>query len=382
MKNISLNISLGSKSSGVLNRLMNIPECHVIFIGPRVCARHDILMGSYENNNRISFLCLDVNDVILGNFLELINEAVNEILVELGDKVKSIMFFTGCQDCLIGTDFESIIMSLRNKYNIYFSYFQMNCMKSKKKNSMHSELYKSMFSFLKPTNKKEPTINLLGSMGSLHNESELLDILNPIGIKRILTIKGSKTFHNFLNMSNSILNIVTNQNYIELSNYMDRELGIPWIYLPVHYDLDRVLENYHKLLHRLKCEFDLTNYVNLTREKILNTKSLTRDIPINLNLLGVSYPYSLIKALIQYGFNVKDISAISFSYEKDEIEKEALSWILKNASHVSINKDKLFHGQVAKKLSTKEERIYFGFSAIDNLMDLIKEEVYQLKKTV
>ena len=106
----------GRQGNGYLS-LAEPEGTHLLFIGSRSCFRHK---GTQKmqllQEGRLSFLCLDEIDWITGAYLNLIEQAAEELIQDL--KPKHLVLFGGCQIELLSTDYESITKGLSEQYSV------------------------------------------------------------------------------------------------------------------------------------------------------------------------------------------------------------------------------------------------------------------------
>lgn len=371
-----ISVTPAKRFGGIIRLLMSVPGSHVMFVGPRVCSRHDILASLYLYYKRTSQLVLNEADIISGNMLQLIDNAVEEIITKGEEKPKAFMIYTGCQDCLMGTDYSGIISDLKEKYNIPFSHFVMNHMPMVGGRSTLAKICKGMFSLLKESDKCYSTVNYFGALCDLKEDNELIKLLDEKGVTNISTLKATKTFDEFRLMSRARLNIITNKDYIEVANDMEERFNIPWIYLPISYNIDEVSNQYENLSKIFNCDFNIEQYKKEAIENINKALEEVGQTPLELDLLGISRPYNLTKTMVEYGFNIKTIYIIQNDYIDDECEIKSLKWIRENASYIELNYERITINP--KEQITSEDNLfhvegeYFGFTAINHLMNLIK----------
>lgn len=370
-----LTISTAQRMLGALNLLMMLPENHVLFVGSKSCARHSFELGLLKHHERLSFLTLTDRELISGDFEPIIDKAIGEILRKVEHRPKVITLHSGCQMCFLAVDFEGISRNLGKKYGLHIGRFIMNRLLSSASDRVFPELFKSHFSFLQPKSSGD-TINLLGSIAYLEPENEIGNCLVQGGIKRTFTLNGLRDFSDFQEMAASRLNIVFHKDYFEAARDMEDRLCIPWIYLPILYDIEKVAEQYRVLGDALGFEIDVAAYRQNTVEKIQRTLDLLRDTPLSFELIGINKPFSMIQALVRMGFNVVGFNHVPYAAYDDEEESSILNWLKSHSKVDTLRNDPVQHRTTfgTELLENRWfEGAYIGFAAINNLMDLIKE---------
>lgn len=374
MEKDPLTIATAQRMLGALNLLMMLPENHVLFIGSGGCARHSFELGLLKYHQRVSFLTLTDTELVYGDFEGIIDEAIGEILRRAKPKPKAITLHSGCQMRFLAVDFNAIQNSLEEKHGVPIGHFTMNRMLSSASNRVFPDLFKSHFSFLRPQT-AAPTVNLLGSIAYLETENEIETYLAQGGIEKVLTLKGAEDFFAFQKMAGSRLNIILHQDYFDAARDMENRLGIPWVYLPIVYDPEEIMEQYETLAAILGFDLDIRAYKEKTLEKIKETLLLVGDTPLLFDLIGIYKPFSMIRALVKMGFNVVGFNHVPYAAYEDEAERAALNWLKKHSQVDTLRNDRLEHQTAfgSKQLENRWfEGAYVGFAAINNLMNLIK----------
>jgi len=372
----SLSITPVPPGGGVVRMLMLVPQCHLLFIGPVACARHDVLSSMYVYRDRVSYLCLEELDIITGNWQDLLVQAVGQIMDTVVLRPEAMLLYSGCQDSLIGTDYASLLTIFQKQYGIPFRHFAMNRMPSPSRAPLVHILNKSLYDFLEIQDEHKDTINLLGTMVPLALDNELFTLLDKAGVQDILHVKKFQKFHEFQNMGSSRANLVLHPNALLAAEEMETRLNIPWKFVPVSYSIAEIRIQYQQIEELLGCSFDLSRYEEKLRYVIEDTKKIMGTTGLTVNGTGVCRPYDLARALTEYGFRVDEL----FAGPVPEYDQAAWVWVQKNVTDLVIRQPVTpawthFERALIVELSSLEGA-YFGFAAVGHLMKVLQETFY------
>jgi nitrogenase molybdenum-iron protein alpha/beta subunit len=364
MLHSALEFNLGTKRNGVFSSFAVIPECQILFVGPLVCTRHDILTSMLQIKDKIAHLCVSETDVIMGNDIRLIEKAASELVEKAG--AKAIVLVTCCQNALIGTDFDSIKLMIREKLSIPVAVVEINRLhmfKAPKGAKLISCGVNDIIADFLIANKagkiniKEASANIIGPSLPIAAGNELFMLLNKAGYQ-MRHISSCENFDAFLKMSRSSLNIVTEPEALAAAKEMETQLGIPWIDMTFSLSFKTVCAQYLRLSQALNTALDVQKYIietNFLRKKALGLIGRT---PIIVDGKNVTRPFTVAHALIEYGFCVCEIRFNEFNSEENS-EKH---WIEEHASAIPVH---LFS---VRRSGQKNETV----PNEDHFMDLIK----------
>ena len=87
---------------------------------------------------------------------------------------------------------------------------------------------------------------------------------------------------------------------------MERRLGIPYLYAPGSYRVERIAEVYRSMAERTGRSLpDLSPFRTPAEQKIAQARGHLGDTPIVVDSSGDLLPLSLARALLEYGFQVR-----------------------------------------------------------------------------
>lgn len=347
------------KEWDIVKFIMLVPEVCALFVCPSGCGRYAGInaLQSKEKKN-FYYLCINENDIIEGNYENLILDAVDEIMNSSKVKPKFMLLFSTCVDNFIGTDYDSVILNLKNKYNIPFCLCHMDPICLGTKLAPPLSVQNSIYSLLEKSEVKSNTVNLVGDFVPLDEGSELNKFLSKVGINKVNHISEFSKFEDFKKMSQAKLNIVTIPEGIMAAKNMREKLGIPFCFLPTSFNISTIEMQYKKLEQITNSTYDLSSYKEAALTKIKFAKDIIKNTPIVLDSGALCRPFDTAKALISYGFNVNKV----YANVVPEYEKEALNWLSKNELNVEFHKTNS-HLDVIKANNKSEDMIAIGFES-------------------
>lgn len=376
---------------GVVRIAALVPESYQLFVAPFACGRHGALGGILNGiKDRISYLFIDESDIVSGGYEDLIPEAVEELLASLEKRPKVLMIFVSCLDDLLGTDHVSLNQILSERFpGIKFLSCHMNPISLDTDFPPGVTLQNNIYSLLEKSDKKDRAINLIGNNASLKEDCELFALMNNEGIK-VKHIGDCATFHDFEEMSKSLVNVILSPVAKHAAKNMEQSLAIPALRAYTTYSLSEISEFYKLLGEYLGVKLDYQSYYDQAENSLKLAHSLIGDMPIAIDYQAVRKPFTLAKTLLEYGFNVRLIMIDSVK----ALEKEVYDFIIKNypeveivnalhheMAHIPIRQEEYLcigidcaYATKAKKVvNIMEDEALFGFFGISELMRMIVE---------
>lgn len=373
--------SPGHGGWGIIRVAALIPESHQMFICPSACFRHGAL-GAMQHGykDRTSYLYITPADIVSG-YDNLILEGADELLSK--DKsIKVLFLFVPCMDDFIGTDIESIASEVQKKHpGIVVRACHMNPIAAETKKPPLVTNMHSMFSAIETENcASEDAVNLCGSFALIEEECELFDFLGDYGIE-VRQLGNYKTYEEFCEMGRSKYNLIMRPAGKFAAEYMDKHYGTSSFQYMITYDMDELRANYEewaKLLNekhskKENAAFDLDAIEKETKESIAHAVEKLNGLPISVASSAVLRPCTLARALIKYGFTVKEI----FVQELLPVDREAYQDICQNHPEVQISQPR--HHKSAVRDNQDTHMVAIGFEGAylresDYVVDLSGDE--------
>ncbi len=311
-----------------------VPEIEIIFVIPMGCGRHGSI-AAFANGtiNRITYVLVEEVDLVSGDHLRYVEEAIETIINERSPK--GVIVFSTCMDDLLGSDYESIERYLENKYNLPIRHGKMNPILSESKKAPAVMIQKTIYEFWSEVENRENAINVLGPFAAFHESCEIVELMNKSGFK-ISHVSQSDSFDEYMSMEYARLNMIVSPRasiaakhlkkknnqpfisvyqgfseleieniYVQLQNFFGDELGI-----------DAEAEHYRRKYHT-KCD-EMRNQFSGCRVAVGST----------LN----ARPFELARFLAEIGFDVQYVlSSVAPPFDHVHIE-----WLSKNSPNTEV----------------------------------------------
>lgn len=380
---------------GVVRMGMLIPESYQLFVCPFACGRHGAIGARNTNiNHRLSYLYVTQSDIIDG-YDNLIVKGVHELLEIIDPMPKVLLIFVSCLDDLIATDHDAFLEELSKEYpEIRFGIAHMNPISLDSKTPPPISMQNNLYHFLDKHETRDLSVNTVGNLVKISQTCELHEVLKSCGMKGIRHISDYETFDGYQDLAKSSLNLVLAPTGRQAAGNMERELGIPSLFLPITYSLEEIEENYKTLLVALPVEgnFDLTPWKKKAQDAIAKAREAVKDLPIIVDATAVMQPFGLAKALLEYGFCVKRVEAqkcVAF-------DKPHLKWLTQMHPEVEVHQPQhvdsvRFDRRMEESLAIGIDGAYlansryvadlfsdegmFGYEGVCALMELLVEAV-------
>lgn len=366
-----------------------VPESHQLFVAPFACGRHGALGGEVNGiKDKISYLYIDESDIVSGHYEHLIPDAVEELFETLEKRPKVLLIFVTCLDDLLGTDHEQLNRRLSEQFpDVEFRSCHMNPISHDTKFPPGITLQNTLYSLLPKEEEKVDAINFIGNNVAVDKECELFKMIKNHGYK-VNHISDFDTFAGFQTMSKSKVNLVLSPVAKYASSTMKKNLEIEPLLAYHTYDMAEIEEFYHELSSKLHLRFDYAPYKEEAETMIKEALKVIGQHPIAIDYQAVRKPFTLAKALLEYGFSVKFV----MTDEVKSIEKEAYEYITENHKEIEVinaihhdmvkheheNKDYLCIGfdcsyatNAKRVVDLNQDETLFGFYGIKELMRMM-----------
>ncbi len=359
---------------GVIRIAALVPESHQLFISPFACGRHGALGGAVNGiKEKVSYVYIDESDIVSGGYEDLIPEAVDELFEFMDKRPRVLLLFVSCLDDLLGTDHAELNRILSEKYpDVIFRSCHMNPISLDTKFPPGVTLQNNIYSLLEKSDERNMAVNLIGNNSPVDRRCEFYKIMaeNGYGVRHITD---SDKFDDFLSMSKSRLNIVLSPVAEYASREMEKKLGIEALRAYNTYDIDEIKRFYATLQDILGIEAKTDEYEQMAKESVNKALGIIQDYPIAIDYQAVKKPFTLAKALIEYGFNVGFI----MTDEPKTIENEAYEFIRNTQKQVRIVN--AVHPDLVKFENRDRQYLCIGFdcgyaTGSDKVVDIMDDE--------
>ena len=288
---------------------MLIPGAHEIFVCAASCLRGVVLTAAEMHaEGRFSTVEVRENNLLDGDMEELIMDGVSDIIEKLPVRPPAVLVYTSCVHHFAGCDLDMVYRELREKYpDIDFTDCYMNPIMRKSGLTPDQIMRSRLYSLLKPRDRKEKTVAIIGNNLPTDATSDLVVWLTQNGWK-IHEVTSCKTYEEYQQMAESSYYISYNPAAIAGGEDLSERLGGTHVYAPLSFDYDEIDAGYEKLSEVLGIPApDFADQKKACDEALQKTKELIGDRPIAIDYSYCVRPLGLAKLLLDAGFNVQRV---------------------------------------------------------------------------
>ena len=358
------------KVQGEVSALYSVPGTHVLFIGPRECARHNCRM--HYRLGRISWLCPTDTELAMGRLESMVPESVESLIERYKQEQKElfgVILYTGCQTEFLNVDFDYLLRMIRKRFHIAAAHHSISrFQRFDRMRPAERDIFGDVFRLLEPVDADVAQSEAVPSSGGLQVLSRPVPMDQTNDFRVIAESAGMGWSRNtgewhsaedFLRSRESTLNIVTAEERLPAARYLQSAFGIPWIVLKDSRRLTVVDKNYRMLQEKLgemPETMDIAEASEKMRKEAVRRIEATRetagDRVLTLDLQQSSRPWDVTRALIEYGFRIGKIVLRSFpappglkpprgiqpppGMRKTRQDTEDNTWVKKNAPNLEV----------------------------------------------
>ena len=389
--------SPGHGDWGVVRIGMLAPESVQLFVCPSACGRHGAIGAMAQGlKDRLFYLYVTQSDIVDG-YDGLIPDAVEHVLDAAKPRPKVFFVFVSCLDDLVGTDHEALLEELGGRYpDVRFRVCHMNPITLGTKTPPPVSIQNNLYSLLEQGRQRDGNINAIGNLEVTAESSELFGFLASCGADVLRHISSYHTLDEYQDMAGSRANLVISPPGRQAAKQMEDRLGIPWIFMPITYQIEEVEEDYRRLREFLtpgKQEaFDFGPARERAAAAVKRAAKKVGNLPIIIDATATAQPFGMAKALISYGFRVVRVEA----QECMAFDRPHMEWLQEVHPEVELfqpehHRAVLFDRRLEESLAIGVEGAYlagsrhvadlfndggmFGYDAVCRLMELMEEAV-------
>lgn len=325
-----------------------VPECHEVFVCAANCLRGVVLTAAEMGTiGQFSTVTIKENNVLDGNMEELLIEGVTSIIKKLKNKPRAVLVYTSCIHHFMALDLDLCYKTLRKRFpKIKFTDCYMNPIMRKSGMTPDELMRRQLYSLLDKTTKKDNGINILGNNYPTDESSDIVRLIKSSDYK-LRDITYCKTFDEYEEMSKSKINVaylgVAKRGLFDISRKLEQEA----LFIPVSYQPKTIKDNLTKLANVINVDISKFDFKEQEAiDKLLEAKKIIGDTAISIDYTFTPAPISLLKLLLDYGFNVKKVYIDSIG------EKDILEDIRKKYS----DKDIMFYPTVNVAMRTNDRK--------------------------
>ncbi|MDR3303975.1 MAG: nitrogenase component 1 [Treponema sp.] len=322
---------------GVVKVACTVPESHLLFVCPSACGRHGAIAAIEQGyRKKISYLCINDNEIVLGGYEEEIERGVRELMGRVKPRPKALMIFVSCIDDLLGTDHDAALKRMEAEHGIPIKLARMNPISMDTKLPPGIRVQKTMYEFLTPAVERDRGIIIMGMYLPPSQHSELAKVLALYGFGPIRHPEYCADFASFKDMSRSAAALILRPEGRDAGEDLSARLSIPSLRAFMAFDRESVMEQYRRIAAflqslapipqnqaRLDAELDALLRVSLERveQAATTARFVVGDARIALDSTVTIAPFSLALALVKAGLNVTRI----YTSQLPEFEKPHLA---------------------------------------------------------
>lgn len=243
----------------LVNLVLCVPGVDVVAAGPSSCSRVLYFRAEKKGLNENLFLLpVSSNDFATGKHLEKLEEALEGLVTSR--QPKAIILYLTCADILTGTEFVSITKRIESRYGIPVKVFERGPL-SRRRTLPKARLGDIFIDLMQRGVLQETKshINVLGDSGKLPKDFGLRQILmNYFSSVEIREFAALDSYGEFEDLANGKLNIALDRFGYDLAVRMQEKWDIPFLYLPVRYNMKEIRHNYAALMEGLQVTWDFS----------------------------------------------------------------------------------------------------------------------------
>lgn len=383
--------SPGATGFGVKRAGLVVPGSVMLLVAPGCCGRNTKLVAEIPGyEDRFFFLLMDESDIVNGDHLSRVPQAVKEVVEYLDEKPSVVMVCGTCVDALLGTDWDRVCRKAEAASGVRVRPCYMYALTREGRKPPMVLVRKTIYSMLEPMKKDPRTVNLLGYFSPLRDDSELYDILHQMGIRTVNEISRCESFDSYLGMAAANFNIVLNHEARTAAEDIAGRLSIPYLELTRLYQIDKIASQYRAFAGSIGAEIDDEPFRLSAEEAVRCFASDHQDCSIAVGEMMNANAFELALALSKYGFRVPEIysniSPEDYVYIRRLAEISPETKVYTNLSptmmyydcsnaevSLTIGKDAEYYHPDCPNVPWNEEKQPFGYAGVTALFTQMSE---------
>ena len=305
---------------GMIKVALLVPEVHLLFVCPAACGRHGAIAAIEQGyRHRITYLCIEDDEIVFGSYEEEIKAAARTILSKV--KPRSLMIFVSCIDDLLGTDQDASLRELEGEFGIPIRLARMNPISMDGKLPPGIRVLRSMYEFLDEPVERDRGILMLGAYRPPPPGSELVRFLELCGYGPLRHPEHCRTFDDFKNLARCRAAILVRPEGRAAAEDLAARMDIPFTRVFMAFDREGVLERYREIARFLGAldngrvpsdaalEAWFSPCIAEMEAREAEARSLLGDASVAIDSTVTIAPFSLALALVRGGIKVRRIYA-------------------------------------------------------------------------
>lgn len=392
-------------SAGRAKRIMRIPESHALYLCPNSCGRRQGIRALRNGvADHASFLRFSQTDIVLGDYQNQVVDAVAQLLDAVRPAPRVIMLYVNCIDDFLGTDEESLLIDLRDRFApVRFLLSHINPIAADMTRSTARNIHTRLYEALERANARDRAVNFVGNFEAPAPTCELYAALRALGVSEVRQIVSCETFRQYLDLAKSDFTISLSHLGDDAAALMEERFSIPSMSWHATYDMDEIDRRYAELAQFLalrrgdpvealdwkeRFEAALIRVVAPARRAAESALSVARaavgNLPVMVDSSASLMPFSLALALLGEGFNVVAVFGLHLKGCDDAAERHLLQHfpqvrVIRAESHqviqgyglpedcLSIGTDAAFLVRAQHVIDMYHDEGFLGFQGVERL---------------
>ena len=376
--------SPGAEGFGVKRAGLAAPGSVMLIVSPGCCGRNTSEISSIpQYRHRFFYYEIQEPELVTGQHLKRIPEAVDEVCRSLPEKPSVVMICATCVDALLGTDFDRVCRAAEARSGVKVRPCYMYALTREGKKPPMVQVRQSLYSLLEPRTRKGADVNLLGFFAPLDDDAELYAYLRGCGVRNIREISRCEDWEAFQQMASANFNLVLNPEARAAADDLSERLWMPYIELSQLYRIDKIHSQYQALASAIGGKIDDAADLAAARQAIETFRAGHPGLRFAVGECLNANPFELSLALTEYGFTVSEIYATAQSGYYRWIDRLAVlspetriycnqdpSMLFYEAEQqvdVTLGKDAAFYHPGKPNLAFNSDRQPFGYEAVQRL---------------
>ena len=382
--------SPGAEGFGVKRAGLAIPGSVMLIVSPGCCGRNTSEISSIpQYRKRFFYYEIQEPELVTGQHLKRIPEAVEEVCKSLPQKPSVVMICATCVDALLGTDFDRVCRAAEARAGVKVRPCYMYALTREGKKPPMVQVRQSLYSLLEPRTRKAADVNLLGFFAPLDDETELYAYLRGCGVKNVREISRCADYDAFQQMAGANFNLVLHPEARAAADDLSVKHKMPFIELSQLYRIDKIHSQYQALARAIGGTIDDAADYAAAKQAVEAFRAKHGPLRFAVGECLNANPFELSLALTEYGFSVAEIYATAQPGYYRWISRLAarspetrvycnqdpsmLFYEEENQVDVTLGKDAAFYHPDRPNLAFNSDRQPFGYEAVQRLFRELEE---------
>jgi hypothetical protein len=315
---------------GMIRIALMVPDIHLLFVCPAACGRHGAIAAIEQGyRDRITYLCIEDSEIVMGTYEAEIEQSVGTILNRLPARPRAMMIFVSCIDDLLGTDHDAALARMEAAHGIPIRLARMNPISLDGGLPPGIRVQLSIYSFLEKAPERDRGVLILGAYRPPLADSELARFVEYCGYGPLRHPEFCRTFEDFQALSRCAAAILVRPEGRAAGEDLAARLDIPLCRSLMAFDREGVMERYRGIARFLGADEEgaeawLRPCIEEAEEREEEARDLLGDAPVAIDSTVTIAPFSLALALTQGGINVTRIYTSQLpEFERENLQKLA-----------------------------------------------------------